>query len=243
MSGAVCVLVTRPEEDALTFAAALREAGHEVVLEPMLAVEPLPRTQAPFDLKGVQALVFTSANGVRVLAGRTSERGLPAYAVGDATACAAREAGFHEVHSAAGDVEALARLVVRRLDPAAGAVFHGAARVLAGDLRGLLEAAGFAVRRAVLYRTVPRKAFSSTTNRALATGAVDVVTFFSPRTAELFVELAKDAGIDGALGHVAAVCLSHAVATKAGAVSWADIRVAARPDQAGLIAAIAAQGS
>lgn len=232
------VLVTRPEDDARAFAQALREAGHEVVLEPLLAVEPLPEEDAPISLAGVQALVFTSANGVRVLAGRTSERALPAYAVGDATARAAKQAGYRAVHSAAGDVEGLARLVVHRLDPAAGAVFHGAARALAGDLQGLLESAGFDVRRAVLYRTVPRQAFSPEAIRALASGAVDMVTFFSPRTAGQFVELAKAAGIDGALGGITAVCLSRAVAAKAEAASWATIRVAARPDQEALIAAV-----
>jgi uroporphyrinogen-III synthase len=117
-------------------------------------------------------------------------------------------------------------------------VFHGAARALAGDLQGLLESAGFEVRRAVLYRTVPRQAFSPEAIRALASGAVDMVTFFSPRTAEQFVELAKAAGIDGALGGITAVCLSRAVAAKAEAAFWATIRVAARPDQEALIAAV-----
>jgi uroporphyrinogen-III synthase len=232
------VLVTRPEEDARSFAAALRADGHEVLLEPLLTVEPLPEAEAPIDLTNVQALVFTSANGARVLAERTSERGLPAYAVGDATARAARDAGFCDVHSAAGDVQALAKLVVRRLDPAAGVIFQVAASVLAGDLQGLLEAAGFQVRRAVLYRTVPQQAFSPGAIRALASGALDVVTFFSPRTAKQFVGLAKDAGIDGALGRLTAVCLSRAVAARVGVVAWADIRVAARPDQAALIAAL-----
>lgn len=234
------VLVTRPEEDARGFAAALEDAGHEVLIEPLLTVEPLPEAEAPIDLTDVQALVFTSANGVRVLAERTNERRLPAYAVGDATARAAYDAGFREVQSASGDVEALARLVVSRADPSAGAIFHAAASMLAGDLQGLLEAAGFQVRRAVLYRTVPRQAFSPTANRALASGALDVVTFFSPRTAERFVALAKDAGIEGALGRLTAVCLSRAVAARVATVAWADIRIAARPDQAALIAALPA---
>jgi uroporphyrinogen-III synthase len=65
-----------------------------------------------------------------------------------------------------------------------------------------------------------------------------MVTFFSPRTVGQFVELAKAAGIDGALGGITAVCLSRAVAAKAEAASWATIRVAARPDQEALIAAV-----
>src|SRR5882724_6752731 len=86
-------LVTRPEEDAAPLAAALAERGIDVTLEPLLAIRPLP--EAPIDLAGVQALLFTSANGVRSFAelagGRdlAGWRELPVFAVGNATAAAA----------------------------------------------------------------------------------------------------------------------------------------------------------
>src|SRR4051794_41252334 len=73
----------------------------------------------PLDLEGVQALLCTSANGVRATAARTTRRDLPVLAVGDATARAARDVGFAHVESAGGDVEGLARLAARRLDSAA----------------------------------------------------------------------------------------------------------------------------
>src|SRR5262249_3430191 len=100
-------LVTRPEEDAAPLAAALAERGIDVTLEPLLSIHPLP--DAPIDLTGVQALLFTSANGARSFAELAGGRGLPgwrdlpAFAVGDATATAARNAGFAHVESAGGD--------------------------------------------------------------------------------------------------------------------------------------------
>ena len=63
------VLVTRPEEDARSVAADLEKAGHEVLLEPLLTVEPLPAAEAPIDLTDVQALVFTSATPVGICTG------------------------------------------------------------------------------------------------------------------------------------------------------------------------------
>ena len=61
----------------------------------MLVIVPLG---APVrDLRPYRALAFTSANGVRAFAGKSTERNLPAYAVGERTAVALRAAGFTPV--------------------------------------------------------------------------------------------------------------------------------------------------
>jgi len=64
------ILITRPEEDAKPLADALAERGIASVIEPLLAIRTLPETAAPLaeDLAGVQAILFTSANGVRAFA-------------------------------------------------------------------------------------------------------------------------------------------------------------------------------
>jgi uroporphyrinogen-III synthase len=232
------VLVTRPDADAEPLVEALQGLGFQVLSEPLLAVEPI--VAARIDLDGVQALLFTSANGVRAFAELSPERGLPVFAVGDATARAAEGAGFTRTESAGGTVEDLAALAVGRLDPAAGALFHGAASQVAGDLKGLLEAAGFAVRRAVLYRTRPAERLSSRTRQAIAQGGLDAVLFFSPRTADTFVRLSADAGLSSAFASCHAVCLSQAVATRLEALTWRDVHLAARPDQDHLLRALQA---
>ena len=105
------VWVTRPEEDAAELAEALRAEGVEVLVEPLLRI--VYTDGPPLDLTGVQALIATSANGVRAFARRNQQRDVPVLAVGAATARAARAAGFTSVESAAGDVAALARLRTR----------------------------------------------------------------------------------------------------------------------------------
>ena len=62
-----------------------------------------------------------AANGARALARATQRRDLPVLAVGDATARAAREAGFESVTSAGGDVGDLAPLAAARCAPSAAA--------------------------------------------------------------------------------------------------------------------------
>jgi hypothetical protein len=85
-------LVTRPREEALSLAAALAGRGIDAVIEPMMEVHH--RTAAAPDLANVQAVLCTSANGVRALARITRERDRPLLAVGDATASRARAEGF-----------------------------------------------------------------------------------------------------------------------------------------------------
>jgi uroporphyrinogen-III synthase len=234
-------LVTRPEEDAAPLAAALAERGVEVTVEPLLSIRPIP--DAPADLQGVQALLFTSANGARSLAALAATRDLPgwrelpAFAVGDASAAAAREAGFARVESAGGDVAALARLVIDRLDPKQGALLHAAGSAVAGDLGGLLGAAGFTVRREMLYEAKPAEQLSPATVTALTDRGFDLVLFFSPRTAATFVTLARAAGegvVEGCAA-AAAVCLSPAVATAAGELPWREVQTAARAELPALL--------
>lgn len=236
------VLITRAEADARALAAELAAQGHESLVEPLLTI--VATAQAPPDLEGIQALAFTSANGVRVFAGLSAHRDLPVFAVGASTAAAARGAGFRRVESAAGDVTALAALITQRLAPEDGAVFHGAGRQVAGDLKGELEAAGFAVRRAVLYEARAATALSPAAAEALAAGKLDAVLFFSPRTAETFVRLVSQAGLAESCRACRAVCLSRAVANKLEAIAWGAVHVADQPTREALLACLAgARGS
>ena len=142
-------LVTRPREESESLTSALATRGVAALVEPLMEVH----YQAPavLGLDGVQAILCTSANGVRALARASGERGLPVFAVGDATAARARAAGFAAVESAGGDVGDLARLATSRLHPQGGPLMQVAGNVVAGDLAGLLRAQGFTVERRVLY--------------------------------------------------------------------------------------------
>ena len=232
------VLVTRPREDAAGLVAALAARGHAAVLEPLLTIAPRDPVDWPPGHERAQALLVTSANGVRAFARLDPRRDLPVYAVGDASAAAARALGFAEVVSAAGDVDDLAALVRRRLDPAAGPLLHPAAAALAGDLQGALAAAGFEVLRAVLYEARPAEALSAESTRALNEGAIDAVTLFSPRTAASFASLIAAAGLEPACRRVAALCLSEAVAAALSGIAWRRVVVAERPDQVALLTAL-----
>ena len=233
------VLITRPREEAQALAALLAARGIDALIDPLLEIKPAP--PAALSLEGVQALLFTSANGLRAFAEGQPTRTLPVYAVGARTAELARSLGFTAVESADGAVADLARLVQAKLDPGRGALLHCAGAVVKDELAALLLAAGFAIRRTVLYEAIPAAALLPATERALATGALAAVLFFSPRTAATFVSLARAAGLASACQHLSAVCLSPAVAEAARALAWRRRLTAARPEQSALLELVSAE--
>src|SRR5258708_256212 len=156
-------------------------------------------------------------------------REVPVLAVGDASAAAARIAGFRSVASAGGDIEDLVELVAAHLSPQGGALVHAAGTTIAGDLAGELGALGFTVHRATLYEAVPAAALDPDTAAAMRRGEAEAALFFCPRTATTFVRLAAAAGGGDACRCMAAVALSPAVAAALGDLSWRTVRVAATP--------------
>lgn len=202
------MLVTRPEPDASETAGKLRALGIDPVVEPLLHYESLS-SRLP-DPTGFAAIVLTSATALRALDARGPMAGflrLPAFAVGDRTAAAARRAGFGTVASAAGNLDDLVQLIGHA--GLAGPVFYPAARERAGNLAKALAAHGIMVITTELYRMAPSIEISARTREALAAGGVSAGLFYSRRTAETFIALSD--GI-AARTELRLLCLSEAVA-------------------------------
>src|SRR3954465_14164919 len=108
----MAILVTRPEPDNQTTAAALRARGLEVLVAPMLRFEPVAFHDDADARFG--AVIVSSANALRAI--ETDLAGsrlltLPLFAVGERSAKAARRAGFGDVIVADGNAAALRDLI------------------------------------------------------------------------------------------------------------------------------------
>lgn len=227
------VLVTRAEPGAGRTAEGLRERGLTPVIAPMLTIRP--SAEIALDLQGVQALAFTSANGVRAWANARTERGLPALCVGDATAAAAREAGFENKMSAGGDVGDLIQMIRKRMDKAAGRIVHIRGSHVTGDLAGSLRAAGFAAEEAAAYEAVSAGQLPDTAREALERKQLSLVLFHSSRAAGAFTALVEDADLTDRLGYLIAVAISGQAADSLIRSDWLAVKIADTPDEAALL--------
>jgi len=230
-------LITRPQEDSTDVAIALTRRGVTPMLAPMMRIDYLPE-EIDAGVAAAQAVLFTSRNGVRAFCRATGLRNLPVYAVGDSTADLARENGFSEVHSAGGDSADLARLVQDCLTAEDGPLFHAAGVTITAGLAETLTAAGYAVDRRSLYDAKPVSDLSDETADVIRDGETDYVLLFSPRTARIFLNLAREADLIGTCKNLTAICLSDAVASELNRLDWKEIAVASEPTVVSLIAVI-----
>ncbi|HEY5347760.1 MAG TPA: uroporphyrinogen-III synthase [Rhizomicrobium sp.] len=231
------VLVTRPREDGEETVLLLAALGHEGISAPLLEVNFHDGAELPLD--GVQAILATSANGIRALARRSARRDVPIFAVGPQTAEAARQAGFAQVKNADGDAKALAAATARWAEPAAGALLHVCGAQGESVLADLLRPQGFTIRKAVLYNVAAADALPPDAAKALRDGALDAALFFSPRSAAVFQGCVARENLGGACGGLLAICISAATAKKLEPLSFRAVRIAESPNQESLLACLA----
>lgn len=231
------IAVTRPPADAERTASVLRKQGHEVLVAPLMSVEPIAA-----DLSGDwSAVIITSANAPEAIADNPSAstlHKLRLFAVGDRSAEAARTAGFGDVISAGGDARDLVNLIVQRRANAASPLLYLAGEDRAADLVGELAAHGIKAEMRVVYRAATAP-FPDELIEALSAHEIDAVLHYSRRSADNYVAGATAANIMEAALRPRHICLAESAAAplvKAGAVR---VAIASHPDEESLLALLA----
>lgn len=202
------LILLRPEPGLSASAARADALGLKVVRHSLFAIEPVP---AALPAGRFDAVVLTSANAV-AHGGKLIEavRALPAYAVGEATAEAARRAGLRIAGVGGGNVESL--------DLPAGRLIH-----LCGERHRDLPGDVVAV---PVYRAAP-------TGAPLPDLSGAVVAVHSPAAGERLDALATTR----ATTRVAAI---SAAAAKAAGAGWERVEWSSTPDDSSLLALAAA---
>ena len=231
------VVLTRPQVDAERTARALRARGHEVLVAPLMRVEPVAA-----DLTGNWgALVITSANAPGAIAGNPAREALielPLFAVGERSAQAARAAGFTQVTSAGGDVRDLVRVVAEHHADKSAPLLYLAGEDRAADLIGELAVHGIKAELRVVYRAITAP-FPPELIEALKAREIDAVLHYSRRSADNYLAGARAAGIAAEAVAVRHVCLAAPIATPLVAAGATSIAIAPHPDEAALIELLA----
>ena len=206
------VFILRPEPGASETTERVRAKGLDAIAMPLFAVEPVDWT-AP-DAASFAGLLLTSANAVRHGGEQVvSLRGLPAYAVGSATAEAAREAGFDIASTGDAGVERL----LGSIEPGLR-LLH-----LCGADRREPNGVSQSITAVVVYRSRPIDDID-------VTGLRDgVALVHSPRAGQRLAELVDDRAT------LAIAAISQAAADAAG-TGWRSIDVAERPSDDALLA-------
>ena len=206
------VLVLRPEPGAGATVDKARKLGLDTLAVPLFEIEPVT-WRAP-DAASFDGLLLTSANAVRFAGERLNElRSLPVYAVGEATADAAREAGFDIASTGEAGVDRLLGSIEPELK-----LLH-----LCGADRREPQDARQSIVPLVVYRAVELDVPDLDD-----VGAV-VALIHSPRAGRRFADLVKDRR------SISIAAISAAAADAAGG-GWKSRGVADEPSDDALLA-------
>lgn len=227
------IVVTRPEASGLKTANRLQALGHEPVLLPMVRPVHLASVVSGALMLRPQILAVTSAEAIRALKDHLPQHpaiaDVPLFAVGAASARAAREAGFTNVVAGQNDGPALAALIAEAVK---SRPIHGEVTYFAGALREQ----GF--ERALLSLDVPFNTVEvyemvdivwqrNELDHALCTAHVDAVLLYSAHAARRFFTLCETQGVSTCLGGTRFIAISEKVRTQVPelyrSVAWASV--------------------
>lgn len=211
------ILILRPQPGADATAARARALGLAPAVAPLFEVAALTwaAPKEPFD-----AVLLTSGNAARHAGdGLTPFLGLPCYAVGAATAVAARAAGFTRVATGSGDGAAV---VAQLADDGHRAVLHPCG----ADHLALIHP-GVRIFDVPVYVATAVMALPEAARAALADSALALL--HSPRAGATF------AGLVGPLRNETRIAAISAAAADAAGAGWAAVTVADRPRDEALL--------
>ena len=211
------ILVLRPEPGASQTVKRARARGLDAVNIPLFEVEAV--AWQPPEAGGFDALLLTSANALRFGGEQLMDlRGLAVHAVGEATAEAARHAGFDIASTGDDGVERLLGSL-----EAALRLLH-----LCGEHRSASGEPRQTITTVPVYRS---KAIEPAPD--VSEAADSVVMVHSPRAGRRFADLAEEQRLDRT--RIAVVAISQAAGAATGS-GWRCVEAADRPSDDALLA-------
>ncbi len=247
------VVVTRPEGQAGTLAAAIEAAGGIPVCFPVLAIRAIedtrPLAELASRLEEFALAVFISANAVEhgltaILALRDWPPGVAVAAIGKSTERAAARLGLRGVIAPRVRFDSESLLEMPQLAPAA--VCGRRVAILRGDggrelLGDTLSARGASVQYVTCYRREAPRADPAPLLELWARGALDAITFTSSEGLRNLWDLLGEEGRTR-LCETAAFVPHPRIAQQANALGLHDVRLTGPGDDgllAGLVASFA----
>jgi uroporphyrinogen-III synthase len=187
------IWVTRPKTAGERTAARLAALGHDPIVLPLASADHTPENALQALGNRPSCLAITSAQtlGALALLGENLKPFLdiPVFAVGHATAQAAREAGFQHVHPANGTAEDLAECLVNAMANRDGHVLYLAGHPRSDRLETRLQDQGIRFQTAESYYMRPVPYAEKDLESRFGNSAPDVVLLYSRETALLFFSL------------------------------------------------------
>ncbi len=200
------ILITRPESEAHNDAKTYTALGYKTWVEPLIKIEAIEHNEITPSKD--QALIFTSANAVRLF--ETTNKTTPIYTVGNNTKEAAIHAGYTTITSADGNAADLLSMIQTTAPKETPLLFIRGKYVsspLASDLKKL----GYTITETIIYNATFTPEFSPTLVKHIQAGKITTITLYSKRTAKNLIALINQHNLHSALKKTKLLSISPSV--------------------------------
>ena len=218
------ILITRPLIDVEDNMGRLFSLGHKIIHMPTLKI--LPKNEKPINVEKYDAFIFTSANAVRNLNILKQDKKKICFCVGSITEKILRKQGYANTISAGGNVSALKNLIINSAETnkkSALAYFCG--DNLTSDLDLELIKEGYNIDKIINYTSEKITDLNVENKKIIDNHPPDIIFVYSTRSAESFIEIAKNYGLHPLMTGSKVMCISNKVLQVFKKSNWKNLEL------------------
>ncbi len=218
------ILITRPLIDVEDNMGRLFSLGHKIIHMPTLKISP--KNEKPINVEKYDAFIFTSANAVRNLNILKQDKKKICFCVGSITEKILRKQGYANTISAGGNVSALKNLIINSAEinkKSALAYFCG--DNLTSDLDLELIKEGYNINKIINYTSEKIIDLNEENKKIINNHPPDIIFVYSTRSAESFIEIAKNYGLHPLMTGSKVMCISNKVLQVFKKSNWKNLEL------------------
>ena len=218
------ILITRPLMDAEDLMGKLFAYGHKIIHLPTLKISSLDTELVNSD--NFDAFVFTSTNAIRNLKLTSTNKSLHCFCVGSITEKIARQFGFINTSSAGGTVNALKNLIMisDKVNKNSNLAYFCGDNV-SYDLDLELIKEGLKIKKIINYASEAISELNNENKKLIEDYPPDLIYIYSARSAESFIDIVKNYGLNPLVTQSTVMCISAKVANIFKSQSWKKIEI------------------
>jgi len=216
------ILITRPLIDAEDLMEKFFAYGHKIIHLPTLKI--LATKVELVNPDNFDAFVFTSANAIRNLKITNVSKNLHCFCVGLITEKIARLSGFTNTSSAGGTVNALKNLIMisDKINKNSKLAYFCGDNV-SYDLDLELIKEGLKIKKIINYSSEVISDLNNENKKLIESYPPDLIYIYSSRSAESFVAIVKNYGLNPLVTQSTVMCISKKVANIFKSQGWKKI--------------------
>jgi uroporphyrinogen-III synthase len=202
----------------------LFDHNHKIIHLPTLKISTMETEIVNPDK--FDAFIFTSTNAVRNLKLANTNKSLHCFCVGSITEKIARQSGFTNTSSAGGTVNALKNLIMTsdKVDKNSNLAYFCGDN-LSYDLDLELKNEGLKIKKIINYSSEVILILNNENKKLIENFPPDLIYIYSARSAESFMAIVKNYGLNPLVTQSTVMCISKKVANIFKSEGWEKIEI------------------